>query len=89
MKTVHAALALGVLLIGGCTTNPDGTTSLGEPGSPMWLATASRSAIADHYRSTCLSYGHGPGSPGLAQCIGEETRSRARHADATYAQMTR
>lgn len=47
MKVVVAAMA--AILVSGCATNKDGTTSFGMVESQAWFDTASRNTIESHF----------------------------------------
>ena len=38
-----------VVLLSGCATNVDGTTTIGQIESPAWFGTASQKTIEAHY----------------------------------------
>lgn len=74
VKLLHRASALmvAVVFLAGCA-NEDGT--MGRPGSPAWMGSATNEQKAKHFGAVCASYGFKPNTPTFAQCIAEETRA--------------
>jgi len=65
-------LATFSLFLAACQT-------IGMKGSPLWHMTASQNEKNAAYRELCLGYGFEYGTPGLSQCIAQESRdSRSR-----------
>jgi hypothetical protein len=81
----RTALAFVAALAAGCTTNPDGTTSLGAPGSTDWTLTASHDTKVAFYRARCESYGYTTSGP-LSQCVGDYYRDAENRASDEMAQ---
>lgn len=76
MKLKIAIVAL-FAVVAGCE-NTDG--SVGQPGSPLWLRTATAEQQATYFGGICSSYGFVPGTPQMSQCIAEETRTTRQAA---------
>ena len=72
MKNAITGILLGFLA--GCSTNPDGSTVVGIPGSPFWRQTASPEVVAAYYSERCETYGFETGTVAMAQCIRGEIR---------------
>lgn len=51
-------LIFALTLLAACSQNPDGSTSLGLKGGPVWFASASPDAIAAHFAESCQAYGY-------------------------------
>ena len=60
-----------LLALVGCTSTGDGAAGP-APGTDAWYETASPEKIANYFRSQCVVYGHLPGTPEMAECIGKE-----------------
>ncbi|PSL17314.1 hypothetical protein [Shimia abyssi] len=79
-KVLVLAMAGTTALTAACSTNPDGSTSMGMKESPAWHATTSTQNKVAHFKSECQAYGYEQGSPHLAQCVQmamEGSKSRA------------
>ena len=78
MKRIPLTLAL--TLLAACSQNPDGSTSLGMKGSPVWFASAPPEAIAAHFGASCQAYGYQPGTAEMTRCI-HDSADAARVAE--------
>ena len=73
-------------LVAGCSTNSDGSTTIGRKGSAAWHKRAPIEDKIAYYTPSCEAYGFKKGTTAFSNCIAEEIRdgkrtSRAR-ADA-------
>lgn len=78
-------LAIALALLAACSQNPDGSTSLGMKGSPVWFASAPPEAIAAHFAANCQAYGYQPGTAEMTRCIHDSAdagRVQAQHSAA-------
>ena len=65
-------LAAAILGMSGCA-NEVGTVV--EPGSPVWMGSASVQQKAEYFGAVCARNGYEPGTPSKARCVAEETQS--------------
>ncbi len=63
---------LSIATLAACT-NADGT--MGQPGSPAWMGSATPQQQTAYFGQVCQNYGFSAGSPEIIQCIAQETRS--------------
>lgn len=82
----RAGLLLGAAFLVSACQGPDGTTHLGMPGSPAWMATASQATKMAHYRGQCEGYGFKAGTSQMAQCMQMEAISTKQGARAQAAE---
>ena len=54
------------------TTRKPRLTLTNGINADAWYETASPEKIANYFRSQCVVYGHLPGTPEMAECIGKE-----------------
>lgn len=85
MKKIAGLLLLAA--VAGCQ-GADGTTHLGMPGSPAWMATASQNTKMAYYREQCTGYGFRPGTSEMAQCMQMEAISTKQGARVQLAQAS-
>lgn len=78
-------LIFALTLIAACSQNPDGSTSLGLKGSPVWFASASPEAIAAHFAESCQAYGYRPGTAEMTRCIHDSAEAGRAQAQQTAA----
>lgn len=78
-------LIFALTLIAACSQNPDGSTSLGLKGSPVWFASASPEAIAAHFAERCQAYGYRPGTAEMTRCIHDSAEAGRAQAQQTAA----
>ena len=74
-------LLLTFVLIGCSSTGQLGEQVMGNPGSPMWFASASLETQVHYYKSECRAYGYSDGTSQMAQCLQtsiQNTKERAR-----------
>ena len=83
MKRIPLTLAL--TLLAACSQNPDGSTSLGMKGSPVWFASAPPEAIAAHFGASCQAYGYQPGTAEMTRCIHDSADAGRAQAQQTAA----
>ena len=73
LKVIFAAVAVCTLT--SCSRGIMGERVWGQEGSMAWFASASDETKLAYFTSRCQSYGFVWGTPWMAQCIAEETRS--------------
>ena len=74
-------LLLTFVLIGCSSTGQLGEQVMGNPGSPMWFASASLETQVHYYKSECRAYGYSDGTSQMAQCLQtsiQNAKERAR-----------
>lgn len=76
-------------LVAGCSENPDGTTSLGTEGSPMWMRTAPQTAKLAYFQRTCIAYGFKPDTPQFSQCMQTEANNSESRAGRYFESVAR
>lgn len=85
-KLKNVLAVAGCLLIAGCSTNSDGSSTLGLKGSSAWHKRAPIEEKIAYYAPTCEAYGFKKGTTAFSNCIAEEiregTRSSRARADA-------
>jgi hypothetical protein len=60
---------LTLALIGCSSTGQLGEQVIGNPGSPMWFASASLTTQVYYYKTECKAYGYKDGTSQMAQCL--------------------